>query len=115
MFDRDVSKIINRAALIAGEEDAYLNSLLEGLDLSPKKNPHALSTTRLAALPLALQRRAVHNWLKHHAVPKISFDLVDQCLSLLDLENAPAKLNLPGNRHVRRKNKMLFIAPAKSE
>jgi tRNA(Ile)-lysidine synthase len=109
IFARDTTKIINRAALIASEEDQFLQSQLGALDLEPENQPGTLSTTRLTALPLALQRRAVHDWLTRHQIPKISFEKVEECLTLLDPQSGPAKINLPGDHHARRRNKILFI------
>jgi tRNA(Ile)-lysidine synthase len=111
IFERDVAKIIQRASLITSEEDDYLQALLQELELSPStgKFPSSISTTRLKALPLTLQRRAIHDWLKRSAVTKISFEKIEECLSLLDTASGPAKINLPGKRHARRRNKMLFI------
>lgn len=109
VFERDVTKIVSRAALIASEEDAYLQSLLSAQSLTPPGQPEALSTTRLRRLPLALQRRAVHDWLKRNAIPRITFENIEACLTLLDPTGIPAKINLPGNHHARRRNKSLFI------
>ncbi|MGI9243586.1 MAG: TilS substrate-binding domain-containing protein [Verrucomicrobiales bacterium] len=75
----------------------------------PPSAPGALSTTRLVALPLSLQRRAIHDWLRGHSIPKISFDKIEECLTLLDPETGPAKINLPGGRFARRRNKLLFL------
>lgn len=109
IFERDVSRLIQRAALISSEEDDYLQNLLLGLELAPPNAPDSLSTTRLGALPLSLQRRAIHDWLRKHAVPKISFEKIEECLTLLDPAAGPAKINLPGKRHARRRNRTLFI------
>ena len=89
IFDRDITAPLNRAAHIATEEDSYLDSLLQNLDLTVKDRPDALSTTRLAALPIVLQRRAIHTWLKQNAVPKITFEKVEECRSLLDATSRP--------------------------
>ena len=109
MFEREVSVNVNRAAQIAGEEHRYLDSVIEGLDLSPEGRPACLSTVRLRALPLAIQRRAIHRWLVRQRIPRVSFEKVEACLSLLDPSCGPAKVNLPGNHHARRKDKALFI------
>ena len=108
IFERDVTKIINRAAIIASDEDAFLFEHLDGTYPATDRET-TISTTRLRALPIALRRRAIHGWLKLNHIPKISFEKIEECLTLLDPENGPAKINLPGDHHARRKNKTLFI------
>ena len=94
---RNVRKSLWRAAEIAGEEHAALEEMM----------PADLSAAR--TLPVALQRRAVRRWLREHAVPDIGFDLIEQVRALLDPSRGVAKVNLPGDRHARRRAGKLFI------
>jgi tRNA(Ile)-lysidine synthase len=56
-----------------------------------------------------LQRRAIFGWLHAHNVADVSFDLVETVRSLLNVDGGPAKVNLPGDRHARRRAGELFI------
>lgn len=103
-FGRDIRKTVRRAASIASEEDALLNEMLP--EISTR-----LSVQRLRVLPVALQRRTVTRWLRAHAVADVGFDLVEQVRAMLDAASGRAKINLPGNRHVRRRSGELFIEP----
>ena len=109
IFERDVTKIINRAATIACDEDEYLRDQIEDRRPPIILEDGRISAPQLAALPVALQRRVIHQWLKQHQITKISFDKIEECLTLLDIEHGPAKINLPGDRHARRQSRMLFI------
>ncbi|MEP6810985.1 MAG: tRNA lysidine(34) synthetase TilS [Chthoniobacterales bacterium] len=94
---RSVRQSLWRAAEISAEEHTTLEELL----------PKTVDEAR--ALPVALQRRAIRRWLQKHAVPDISFDLIESVRLLLDPKNGVAKVNLPGNRHARRRAGKLFI------
>ena len=101
-FGRDIRKTVRRAASIASEEDALLNELL------PEASTNLL-VKQLQTLPIALQRRSVTRWLKQNAVANVGFDLVEQIRAMLETGSGPAKINLPGDRHVRRRSGQLFI------
>ena len=97
------------ADAIAGDESTLLDSLAESRDLGSPRMPGALSVSSLRSLPLPLQRRAVHNWLKQNSIPRISFEKIEECLTLLDPDDGPAKINLPGGFHARRRSGAIFI------
>ena len=101
-FGRDIRKTVRRAASIASEEDALLNELV------PETSTNLL-VKQLRALPVALQRRSVIRWLREHAVTDVGFDLVEQIRAMLETASGPAKINLPGGRHVRRRSGQLFV------
>jgi tRNA(Ile)-lysidine synthase len=92
-----------RAATLLESE----NALLESLTPEPADD---LSCAALRALPLALQRRLVLRWLKHHNVAEPGFTEVQRVLSLLDPAGGPAKINLPAGRHARRSRGRIFLA-----
>ena len=58
---------------------------------------------------VALQRRIIRAWLKEQKVAGISFDLVERVRALLDPQHGPAKVNLPDEKHARRRAGELFI------
>jgi tRNA(Ile)-lysidine synthase len=102
---RNVRGTIWRAAMIAAEEENFFEALLP--DKLSKLT--ALAVKPLRAMPLAVQRRMLHEWLRASDVPDLSFDLVERVRALLDLSNGAAKTNLPQDRHVRRRAGQIFI------
>jgi tRNA(Ile)-lysidine synthase len=104
-FGRKVRMSIWRAATIAAEEEKILETLLP----RTLSGTTALSVQSLGAMPLAVQRRTLHEWLRASDVPGLSYDLIERVGSLLDAANRVAKTNLPGNRHVRRRAGKLFV------
>ena len=102
---RNVRGTIWRAATIAAEEENFFEALLP--DKLSKLT--ALAVKPLRAMPIAVQRRMLHEWLRARDVPDLSFDLVERVRALLDLSNRAAKTNLPQDRHVRRRAGQIFI------
>jgi tRNA(Ile)-lysidine synthase len=102
---RNVRATIWRAATIAAEEENFFEALLP--DKLSKLT--ALAVKPLRAMPIAVQRRMLHEWLRARDVPDLSFDLVERVRALLDLSNRAAKTNLPQDRHVRRRAGQIFI------
>jgi tRNA(Ile)-lysidine synthase len=101
-FGREIRKTVRRLATIAADEDALLDEAV------PETSPR-LSVKELRAMPVALQRRAIAQWLRSHAVVNVGFDAVESVRSLLEASGGPAKVNLPGNRHARRRAGELFV------
>lgn len=93
---------ILRTADILREEEAWMNSLVP-------QPPPRLRTRELKTFPLALQRRLVLRWLTEQGVPEAGFQETARVLSLLHPGNGPAKINLPGNHHARRRNGEIFL------
>ena len=104
-LERNVRATIWRAATIAAEEENFFEALLP--DKLSKLT--ALAVKPLRAMPIAVQRRMLHKWLRARDVPDLSFDLVERVRALLDLANRVAKTNLPQDRHVRRRAGEIFI------
>ena len=102
---RNVRATIWRAATIAAEEENFFEALLP--DKLSKLT--ALAVKPLRAMPIAVQRRMLHEWLRASDVPDLSFDLIERVRALLDLTNRVAKTNLPQDRHVRRRAGHIFI------
>ncbi|MGI8820366.1 MAG: tRNA lysidine(34) synthetase TilS [Chthoniobacterales bacterium] len=101
-FGRDIRKTVRRAALIAAEEDAFLDQI------SPIITAR-LSVQEMRAEPVALQRRAIAQWLRQHAISDIGFEMVDRVRRLLESDGRCAKINLTAGRHARRRAGELFI------
>jgi len=102
---RNVRATIWRAATIAAEEENFFEALLS--DKFSKLT--ALAVKPLQAMPVAVQRRMLHEWLRGSDVPDLSFDLIERVRALLDLTNRVAKTNLPQDRHVRRRAGRIFM------
>jgi hypothetical protein len=63
----------------------------------------------LRALPVALQRRTILKWLRAQDVSGIGFEVIEGVRTLVDPVARLAKVNLPQDRHVRRRAGKIFI------
>lgn len=102
---RNIRQTIWRAAMIAAEEEAWIDNMTKG-----RSEPAAdLSVEKLRALPVALQRRTILRWLRSHKVADIGYEVIECVRSLLNEGTRVAKINLPEDRHVRRRAGKLFL------
>jgi tRNA(Ile)-lysidine synthase len=104
-FGRNVRQNIWRTATIAAEEENWIDNQVR---VSPDYEDH-LNVKELRALPVALQRRTILKWLREQDISGIGFEAIERVRSLLDLAARGAKVNLPRDRHVRRRAGKLFI------
>ena len=104
-FGRDVRKTIWRAAQIWSEEEAVLDSLVSTGTISAAH----LAVAALRKMPAALQRRAILRWLRGRKVADVSFDVVENVRALIEPGAKIAKVNLPRDRHARRRAGKIFI------
>jgi len=102
LLERPVVPALLRTAAIVREEASWLASLC------PATEPETLCAPELRSQPVAQQRRRLLNWLRAHGVPHAGFEEVERVRSLLDPAHV-AKVNLPGGRHARRREKRLFV------
>ena len=103
MLDRNIRQNIWRTAMIAADEEKWIESEL-------RDSTHAeLSVVKLRALPIALQRRALLKWLRTQNVADVGFDAIERVRSLADRDTRIAKVNLPENRHARRRAGKIFF------
>src|SRR5919198_2155135 len=100
---RNIRQNIWRTAMIAAEEEKWIESEL------PVSTHADLSVVNLRALPIALQRRALLKWLRAQNISDVGFDAIERVRSLTDRNTRIAKVNLPKNRHVRRRAGKIFI------
>jgi tRNA(Ile)-lysidine synthase len=103
VLGRNIRPTIWRAAAIAVEEENWIDGQL------PDSSSAELSVPQLRALPVALQRRAILKWLRAQNISEVGFDVIEHVRSLVDRHAAVAKVNLPRNRHVRRRAGKIFI------
>ena len=103
MLGRNIRQNIWRTAMIAADEEKWIESEL------PDSTNSDLSVVKLRALPIALQRRALLKWLRAQNVSDIGFDAIERVRSLADRDTQIAKVNLPENRHARRRAGKIFL------
>jgi tRNA(Ile)-lysidine synthase len=102
---RNVRESIWRAATIVSEEENFFEELVPDRPLKRT----ALAVKPLQLMPIALQRRMLHRWLRKADVPDVSFELVERVRALIALACHTARTNLPRDRHVRRRAGKLLI------
>jgi tRNA(Ile)-lysidine synthase len=102
-LDRKIRTSIWRAATIAAEEEAWIDMMAKG----PDSQGVYLSVENLSRLSTALQRRVIMTWLREQEITDISFEVIERVRSLLDPKIA--KINLPKDRHVRRRAGKIFV------
>jgi len=103
-FGGSFGDAILRAGRIFEAEDAYLREVAEQIETG-----EALRLAELRALPLAIRRRVVRRWLDESGVSEAGLAEVERVLSLLEVGDGPAKVNLPGGLHARRRQGVLFL------
>jgi tRNA(Ile)-lysidine synthase len=102
-LDRNIRQNIWRTAMIAADEENWIESELTG------STDAELSVAKLRALPIALQRGTILKWLRARNVADIGFEVIERVRSLADRDARIAKVNLPKNRHARRRAGKIFI------
>jgi tRNA(Ile)-lysidine synthase len=102
-FGRDTKAAIWRAAELLRAEDEAMSALID-----QKQIGESLAVEPLRALPVALQRRCIHAWLRIHGVEDAGFEEVESVRALLH-DPRKAKANLAGDRCARRQAKRLFL------
>ena len=100
---RNIRQNIWRTAIIAAEEENWIDNEV------PDSANAQLSVHKLRALPVALQRRAILKWLRAQNISEVGFDLIERVRSLAVCEAHTAKVNLPKDRHARRRAGRIFI------
>ena len=102
---REIRPALWRAADLLAAEESWLAGLAAAEGASAAQLP-------LAALedePVAKQRRMVRAWLAARGVAGVGYREVELVRSLLDKTAGPAKVNLRGGRHARRRGGKLFV------
>ena len=100
---RNIRQSIWRAATIAAEEENWIEDQL------PDATDADLVVAKVRDLPIALQRREILKWLRARKIANVGFDVVEDVRSLLGYDAPVAKVNLPQDRHVRRRAGKIFI------
>ncbi len=107
---REVKPALWRAAELLGAEEDWIESLMRPAISSLEAE---LEVRSLRDEPVAKQRRMLKAWLELGGV-RADFAEIELVRSLLnpDRQGRPAKVNLSGGRHARRRNGRLWIEPA---
>ena len=100
---RNIRRNIWRTAIIAAEEEKWMGGELPDLTRAE------LSVSAIRALPIVFQRRAILKWLRAQNVSNVGFDVIERVRSLADGDTRIAKVNLPENRHARRRAGRIFV------
>jgi tRNA(Ile)-lysidine synthase len=103
MLGRNIRQNIWRTAIIAADEENWIESELRHLTGTD------LSVSQLRALPIALQRRVLLKWLRARNIPDVGFDAIERVRSLTERDTRIAKVNLPEDRHARRRAGKIFL------
>jgi tRNA(Ile)-lysidine synthase len=100
---RNIRQNIWRTAMIAAEEEKWIEGKLsDSIDA-------LLSVPKIRALPIALQRRTILKWLRAQNISEVGFELIERVRSLADRDARIAKVNLPRDRHARRRAGRIFV------
>jgi len=100
---RNIRRNIWRTAIIAAEEEKWMGGEL------PDLTGAELSVSAIRALPIAFQRRAILKWLRAQNISNVGFDVIERVRSLANGDTRIAKVNLPENRHARRRAGRIFV------
>ena len=103
MLGRNIRQNIWRTAVIVAEEENWIEN--QSRDSSEVELPVA----KLRDAPVALQRRRILKWLRAQSVADVGFDLIERVRSLAERDARIAKVNLPQDRHARRRAGKIFI------
>jgi tRNA(Ile)-lysidine synthase len=103
VLGRNIRPAIWRAAVIAGEEENWIEGQV------PESSDIELSVTKLRALPIAIQRRAIFKWLRAQNISEVGFDAIEGVRALIDQHARVAKINLTKGRHARRRAGRIFL------
>lgn len=110
IFGRDVAPIIARLGRQAQRDDVALSQIAAKLAQTHfSLDGSLLITPDLRQASSAIQSRLLQTWLADHlGLAGIENADIEAALAMLD-PKGPAKVNLPKNRHLRRKAKRLWV------
>ncbi len=103
LMGRPIKPVLLRTIEIAAQDGEFLRSQIPAIESAPE-----LAVQELRELPVAIQRRAIHGWLRHHAIKDCGFDEIEAVRSLLTRLEI-AKINLPRGAFCRRREGRLFL------
>lgn len=107
MMGRDIRPALLRAEAISQSQRVATGELLDTLQLEDPQQ--RLFLPKLKNLSPALQTTVIHRYLKERGIGDINHDLLCRCTRLIT-DPSMAKINLPGGKFLRRKEKRIFIS-----
>jgi tRNA(Ile)-lysidine synthase len=107
IMGREIRPALVRAAVASHAQQTAITSVLTSLKLTDPQG--RLFLPKLAVLSPALQSSAIHHHLKQHHISNISHELLARCCQLIS-DQSVAKVNLPGGKFLRRKEKRIFVS-----
>jgi tRNA(Ile)-lysidine synthase len=102
LIDRPIKATLLRTIELAEKEGEFVRAHV------PAFHTKELSVPELRRLPVAIQRRAIHGWLRSNLIEDFGFEEVEAVRSLLNRERV-AKVNLPRSVFCRRRSGQLFL------
>ena len=107
-FGREVTPIVLRSAIVAREEERFIAKLVgEALKLA-RLDGGALSVRVLRSMDPLLQHRVVKCWLRESGITDVGREESVSVAALVSMQS-PAKVNLPGACHARRRSGRIFL------
>jgi tRNA(Ile)-lysidine synthase len=100
----DPVPVMARAGEILAAEDEWMESLVAG-----EARPAQLDVRALRRKPVAHQRRLLRAWLRKRSAKDIDFETIERAREVALSDDHPAKTNLPGGHHLRRRAGKLFV------
>ena len=110
IFGRDVAPVIARFGRHAQIDDAALSQMaMEQSESMIDSTGCLIITPKLHLVHSAILSRIIRSWLVDTLkLGAIDSDVIENVLSMLR-PGGPAKINLPGDRHLRRKARRLWV------
>jgi tRNA(Ile)-lysidine synthase len=102
LIDRPIRATLLRTIELAEKEAEFVRAHV------PAFHTEELPVRELRQLPVAIQRRAIHGWLRSNQIEDFGFEEVEAVRSLLNSEKV-AKINLPRNVFCRRRAGRVFL------
>lgn len=101
-----------RAAVVRAARIARLES--DWLESQIPVPPRELKVSEVATMPEAIRHRYVRNWLRDRGIEEPGWNETCRVVTLIDVGKGPAKVNLPGGWHARRRAGRLFLEGPKA-
>ena len=109
VFERDVSPSVLRLAELARLEESAAEEDTHDLCKAASASEDALAIPFLRSLSGAKRARVILHWLREQGVPDCGSEEVKRVVEIVMTDSKPAKANLPGNIHIRRRAGSLFL------